>query len=359
MLDPATLLALPPYGLAREEKRRFLTEELTSLSRRHAEGCPEYAKLLAATGTDLSTVTDWEQIPPLPVRLFKEFSLKSVPDEALYRTVTSSGTTGQQVSRIYLDRETAALQSKVLAKIMESTLGGARLPMIVVDSPAVVKDRAMFSARGAGILGFSLFGRDTVYALDAEMKLDLPGLRAFLDRHHGKPIFLFGFTFIVWQYFYEELKRLGETLPLQNGVMVHGGGWKKLADRAVSPARFREALCEVSGLNRVLDYYGMAEQTGSIFMECEHGHLHAPVWADVAIRRPEDFSEAAVGEKGLIEVVSVLPRSYPGHVLLTEDEGRLLGEDTCPCGRKGRYFEVLGRVKRAETRGCSDTYEQK
>ena len=103
----------------------------------------------------------------------------------------------------------------------------------------------------------------------------------------------------------------------------------------------------------------MAEQTGSIFMECEHGHLHAPVWADVAIRRPEDFSEAAVGEKGLIEVVSVLPRSYPGHVLLTEDEGRVLGEDTCPCGRKGRYFEVLGRVKRAETRGCSDTYEQK
>ena len=66
MLDPAALLALPPYGLAREEKRRFLTEELTSLSRRHAEGCPEYAKMLAATGTELSAVTDWVQIPPLP-----------------------------------------------------------------------------------------------------------------------------------------------------------------------------------------------------------------------------------------------------------------------------------------------------
>ena len=107
----------------------------------------------------------------------------------------------------------------------------------------------------------------------------------------------------------------------------------------------------------MLDYYGMVEQTGAIHMACEHGHLHAPVWADVLIRRAEDFSLAEPGETGLIEVVSVLPRSYPGHVLLTEDQGRVLGEDDCPCGRKGKYFEVLGRVRRAETRGCSDTYE--
>ena len=78
-----------------------------------------------------------------------------------------------------------------------------------------------------------------------------------------------------------------------------------------------------------------------------------------AIRRAGDFSVAGVGETGLIQVSSVLPRSYPGHVLLTEDEGRILGEDDCPCGRKGKYFEILGRVKRAEVRGCSDTYEQK
>ena len=107
------------------------------------------------------------------------------------------------------------------------------------------------------------------------------------------------------------------------------------------------------------NYYGMVEQTGTIYMECEHGHLHASVWSDVTIRRAGDFSVAGVGETGLIQVSSVLPRSYPGHVLLTEDEGRVLGEDDCPCGRKGKYFEILGRVKRAEVRGCSDTYEQK
>lgn len=61
------------------------------------------------------------------------------------------------MSRIYLDRETSALQSKVLSRIMGEFLGKQRLPMIILDTSAVVKNRAMFSARGAGILGFSMF----------------------------------------------------------------------------------------------------------------------------------------------------------------------------------------------------------
>ena len=103
----------------------------------------------------------------------------------------------------------------------------------------------------------------------------------------------------------------------------------------------------------------MVEQTGTIYMECRCGRLHAPVWADVLIRNPKNFSLAPQGEKGLIQVVSVLPRSYPGHSLLTEDEGAILGEDDCPCGRKGKTFAIYGRIQRAELRGCSDTYEQK
>ena len=77
------------------------------------------------------------------------------------------------------------------------------------------------------------------------------------------------------------------------------------------------------------------------------------------IRNPIDFSVKKNGEKGLIQVVSVLPHSYPGHSLLTEDEGVVLGEDDCPCGRKGKYIQILGRIKSAEIRGCSDTYADK
>ena len=94
-------------------------------------------------------------------------------------------------------------------------------------------------------------------------------------------------------------------------------------------------------------------------MQCECGHLHASVFSDVAVRRAHDFSLAENGEKGIIQVVSLLPESYPGHSLLTEDEGAVLGEDDCPCGRKGKYFKIFGRLKNAEIRGCSDTYAVK
>ena len=59
---------------------------------------------------------------------------------------------------------------------------------------------------------------------------------------------------------------------------------------------------------------------------------------------------------GIIQVLSVLPTSYPGHSLLTEDIGEWTGVDDCPCGRLGRTFRVHGRVARAELRGCSDTH---
>lgn len=358
MIDRETLHSMEPYGLGHAEKHAFLTDALIALSKRHAAQCPEYARMLRASRVDLDAISSYEQLPALPVRLFKEFDLKSVPEDQVFRTMTSSGTTGQRVSRIYLDRDTATLQSRVLSKIMESTLGKQRLPMIIVDSSAVLKNPAMFSARGAGIRGFGMFGRDTIYALDENMKLNLDSLDAFLHKHEGEPVFLFGFTSIVWLHFYMELQKAGRTLNIGQGALIHGGGWKKLADQAVDKGRFKQALRSVCGDIRVLDYYGMVEQTGTIYMECEHGRLHTPVWSDVLIRRPADFSVAQPGEAGLIEVVSVLPGSYPGHALLTEDEGRVLGEDDCPCGRKGKYFEVLGRIRRAETRGCSDTYEQ-
>jgi phenylacetate-coenzyme A ligase PaaK-like adenylate-forming protein len=270
--------------------------------------------------------------------------------------MTSSGTTGQAVSKIYLDKLTASLQQKVLVKIVSEFTGSGRMPMLIIDSPSVVKDRNMFSARGAGILGFSIFGSDRVYALNEEMKLDIPAVEAFLEKHNGKKILLFGFTFMVWQHFYKELIKIDRKLNLCNGVLIHGGGWKKLISDAVTKSEFRQKLSDICGLTDVHDYYGMVEQTGSIYMECQHGYLHSSVFSDIIIRRHTDLLPCDPGESGIIQVVSVLPESYPGHSLLTEDEGVIAGEDDCLCGRMGKYFHISGRLKKAEIRGCGDTY---
>ncbi len=350
------VLALSPFGVARAEKQELLRAGLLRLTEHHRARCAPYARMMETIGFSTADVHSVENVPFLPVRLFKELELRSVAEEDVFKTMTSSGTTGQQVSKIFLDRATATNQQKTLVRIVSDRTGKSRMPMLIIDCPSVIQNRAMFSARGAGILGFSIFGRKKLYALNDAMELQVDAIRAFLCEHVGERILLFGFTFMVWQHFYKALKSAGEHLDLSNAILIHGGGWKKLVAEAVEPAVFRAALREVCGDMEVADYYGMVEQTGSIYLECEEGHLHASTYSDVIVRRSLDFSPASVGERGILEVVSLLPESYPGHALLTEDEGVVLGEDDCPCGRKGKYFKVLGRLKHAELRGCSDTY---
>ena len=347
---------IPPFSLDKAEKGKLLTVRLLELTKRHIANCPEYAAMMRGIGFDADKCDSYYNIPFLPIRLFKELDLKSIPREDIFKIITSSGTTGQAVSKIYLDKTTASSQQKVLVKIVSEFMCSERMPMLIIDSPSVIKDRAMFSARGAGILGFSIFGSDRAYALNDDMEIDIPAVEAFLEKHKGKKILLFGFTFMVWLHFYKELLKLANKPDLRNGVLIHGGGWKKLLNEAVSKDEFKKRLTDVCGLCDIHDYYGMVEQTGCVYMECEYGHLHASVFSDVITRRHTDFSPCAIGEPGIVQVVSVLPESYPGHSLLTEDEGVIIGEDDCPCGRKGKYFHIKGRLKMAEIRGCSDTY---
>ncbi len=353
------VLEISPFSLNKEEKSKLFTEYLKELSLKHYQKCENYKKIVDKLNCNLSEIKNYTEIPFLPVRLFKEFDLKSIPTEEVFKTMTSSGTSGQAVSKIYLDKTTAANQQKTLVKIVSDFTGASRMPMLIIDSPSVIKNRNMFSARGAGILGFSIFGADRTYALDDDMNINIPVIEAFLEKHKGQKILLFGFTFMIWQFFYKKLKELNVKLDLSNGILIHGGGWKKLVNEAVSKEEYKQSLNDVCGIKSVHDYYGMVEQTGCVYMECEYGHLHASIFSDVIIRNPKDFSITKTGEKGLIQVCSLLPESYPGHSLLTEDEGIILGEDDCPCGRKGKYFTILGRIKNAEIRGCSDTYEKR
>lgn len=350
-------MSWPVYGLSNQYKRRFILDSLLDLTEHHAKACDIYRMILQKLWKD-QDFDSLESLPFLPVRLFKHERLLSVPQSEIVKTMMSSGTSGQNVSQIFLDKHTSAMQIKVLSLIMREFIGSKRLPMLVIDCRATVSDRLKFSARTAGILGFSMFGREVEFALDDDMSLNAERVSQFVAKHAGQPILIFGFTYIVWLHFISALEFGREYLELENGILIHGGGWKQLQSQAVSHEEFKVRLSSVTGINRVHNYYGMVEQTGSIFMECEYSHLHASAWSHIIIRDPISFRPLQPGQPGLIQLLSVIPRSYPGHSLLSEDEGVLMGVDDCKCGRKGAYFKVLGRIQNAEARGCSDTYTQ-
>lgn len=362
MYDPFEIMGTDPYALDAREKRERMGQCLSELTRRHNKLCPEYARILASFGR--GRLVDEHQIDideafPLPVRIFKEMSLKSVDENDIAKTMTSSGTTSQKVSKIYLSKKNTRDQTRALAHIIDSYIGPKRLPLLVLDTEKVRKDRRMYSARGAGVVGFMTFGRDVTFALDEDMNFRFDEVQSFLERHGEEKILLFGYTFMVWKYIVKLLEARGETLSIENGLLFHTGGWKKLIDEAVDSEEYNARVRAVLGNVAVHNYYGMAEQLGGVFVECEQGHLHCSVYSDVVVRSFKDLSVLDFGQRGFLEVLSVLPTSYPGHVLITEDEGEILGEDDCPCGRLGRYFKLYGRVAGAELRGCSDTYEQR
>ena len=144
-------------------------------------------------------------------------------------------------------------------------------------------------------------------------------------------------------------------LSKNTGIFIHGGGWKKMNDQAVDRLVFNSHVKDVIGVNSIHNYYGMVEQAGSIFLECEFGFFHSSIFSEIIIR-DNNLKLSPIKQNGLIQVLSLLPLSYPGHNILTEDIGALEGIDDCNCGRKGKYFSIKGRVPGTELRGCSDVY---
>ena len=71
----------------------------------------------------------------------------------------------------------------------------------------------------------------------------------------------------------------------RNGILLHGGGWKKMEKAKVSKNIFKKNLKKKLKINDVINYYGMIEQTGSIFIECQHTNCFvASIFSDVIIR---------------------------------------------------------------------------
>ncbi|HET8924022.1 MAG TPA: hypothetical protein VFN26_13620 [Candidatus Acidoferrum sp.] len=357
--DCATaVLSNNPYAEPPCAKAPRFLDEMNFLTEFHAQHCHAYRRILKAAFGDRTHFQQLSEMPALPVRLFKELELLSIPRVQIVKTLSSSGTSGQRPSRVFLGKDTAMAQAHALARIARSYLGNGRLPMMILDEPDVLKDRQAFSARGAGILGFSQFGADHTYALQSgTMTPNWNAIEDFLSRHQGERILLFGFTFILWRHLLCAAEESGRQLDFGDSILIHGGGWKKLEASKISSEEFKRRLRVSLGIRAIHNYYGMVEQTGSIYMECEKGHFHAADYSEILIRDPRTLAEQDAGKPGLIETMSTIPRSYPGHILLTEDLGIVHGPDGCRCGRRGTFFSVLGRLPAAELRGCSDTHQ--
>ena len=286
--------------------------------------------------------------------------LSLVPYNEIKRTIASSGTSGQVPSRVVLDYATSRRMTKGVVTIIRNFIGAARRPYLVIDTKDNLAQLSEIGARGAAIQALGPFATEIVPCLSSDAQgeptLDLQQLMQCVERWKGAGVLVYGFTYVIWTQFVQPLKRQGIVLDLPNVHILHGGGWKRLEQQAVSKAVF---ACETAAIfgcpaGRVIDYYGMVENVGVVYPDCERGFKHVPSFADVIVRDPLTLAPAEPEMPGILQLCSVLPTSFPGFLLLTDDLGEIVAHDGCGCGRRGTHFRLLRRVPNVEVRGCGN-----
>lgn len=292
--------------------------------------------------------SDLSELPYIPSSALKLTDLKTITPAEVSKVMYSSGTTSNLASKIFLDTHTAKLMAERLRIDTIRCIGDQRRPLFIVDEQEVFRDRQSFVARGAAIAGLLKFGNSINFLfkgnqLDEHVLNNLVSLK-------DKNFLMVGTTVNVWTKLIPAIARM--EVDFSKGTLVHGGGWKLLEKEAVDNTTFKKRLAEVSKLTRSINFFGMVEQLGSVSYECSEGKFHTPSCTRYIIRSPKTGRPVRDDSAGILQVNSLLPASYPGALVLTDDLGKLVNNHSCACGNQLPIFEYVGRIKVAEQRGC-------
>jgi len=281
----------PPYGVDPQQRHTAL---LALLKKELAYACDRnsaFRNYVEHWPLDFRVADRVADLPYLPVGVFKANPpLALIGTEEVRHTLTSSATTGQMPSRVVLDAATARRMSKGVITIIRDFIGPARRPYLVIDTAENLTAQAELGARGAAIQGLASFATEIVCCLrasqDGDSSLDLEKLLACAAKWKHADVLVYGFTHVIWTQLVQPLQRQGITLDIPNIHVLHSGGWKRLEQQAVTRDVFIRGVASVlsCSADRVVDYYGMVENVGVVYPDCDHANKHVPAFAEIIVR---------------------------------------------------------------------------
>ncbi len=298
-----------------------------------------------------------EEVPALFLPVLKTYPFPLPPDLPIAVRLTSSGTTGRP-SETPLDEP--SWRRRVQA--MRASYVGLGLLGAEVEVLAFLMDPATTRMAGSLVIDAVLRGVGQVRGITylARMGATGPEFRgaeavAALTRAAARgPTLLVGYPALIAGTI-RELVRAGQArLPLPDGSYVlTGGGWKSfLPGVALDQQEFRAQASGFFNLPHaaIRDMFGLSE-CPAVFVQCEQGHYHVPVWAWAQAIDPETGRDVPRGEVGLLQLTVPLTTSYPLLKILTTDKATI--HDTCPCRRPAPYLVPRGRVTAARYETCA------
>jgi hypothetical protein len=354
-------LAGEPYKLDVAEHRSSLLALLKAELAYACERSQPISNYVGRWPVDYRNSTRIADLPFLPVGIFKtDPPLALVEPRDIGRTLASSATTGKVPSWGVLYSAPANRMTMGVMTNFRDFSGPARRPSLFFDTHATLAGKGELGARGAAIQGLRSFATEVVCCLSDDaagnLVLETEKLLDAAAKWNDAEVLVYGFTFVIWNHLVKPLRSKGISLNLPNARVLHSGGWKRLQEQAVSKDTFAQGVAAAFGCSsdRVTDFYGMVENVGVVYPDCERGNKHVPAFADVIVRDELTLEPVSAGQRGLVQVCSVLPTSFPGFLVLTEDIAEVVHQDGCGCGRRGMAFRFVGRAPKTEVRGCGN-----
>lgn len=304
-------------------------EEFTSaaleLFRWQAEHCAPYKQYISLLGIEPQAVDRIEQIPFLPIELFKSHDIYCGEGEP-EKIFTSSSTTGQTPSRHMM--QSLKHYERTFTAAFEQFYGAAEgwsiyglLPNYLQregSSLVYMVDRLLERCSSGG------FYLDDYEKLLADMAAD------------PKPKILLGVSYALWD--------LAEKYApqLDNTVVMETGGMKGRREE-LPKAEFHKLLTSAFGVETIHSEYGMAELTSQAYSS-GGGIFRTPDWMRVVVRdvnNPLKILQAA--SRGAISIIDLANLSSCAFIA-TQDVGRTFADGS---------FMIEGRLTGADLRGCN------
>lgn len=313
-----------------------------------------YRRFCEGRGIFPANVVSWRDIPAAPAVAFKRFALTCLPEAICEpreggRVFHSSGTTGSETSRHYLDKEAVDIYRLSLrAGYRRFVLpDGAELPVLALMTPPEETPHSSLSFMLGELIG----------DYSGEFFADREGLCRLSVRLASltDPVVLFGTAF-AFVHFFDSSE---DIFALPEGSRVVETGGFKGRSREVSKEELYGLFTSRLGVpaTHCLSEYGMSEMASQFYDSTLMDHFRgvdrlprkvAPPTLRTRVLDPVTGREAVTGEPGLLAHFD-LANLNSVLAIQTEDLGY-----TAP---DSEGFTLLGRAPGAVLRGCSLTAE--
>jgi len=290
---------------------------------------PVFAQFVQNIGVNPLQITRLEEIPFLPVSLFKThpvYCSKQAP-EAVF---TSSGTTGMVTSSHAVAQLQLYETSFMLA--FEQFYGPVQQYAILALLPAYLERSGSSLVYMANALIQQSGQSDSGFFLTAKGALE-----QVLQRREaaGAKSLLLGVSFALLDFAEQH------ALPLKHTIVAETGGMKGRR-REITRMELHEQLCAAFGLQAIHSEYGMTELLSQAWSD-GHGIYRYPPWMRVLVRAEDDPRALQTTGTGML-CIADLANLYSCSFIETQDIGHLHPDGS---------FEVLGRLDYSDVRGCS------